>query len=333
MFALAKEMIKQNKARVYSFVPSYDNMSAEIAVSMNVSETFRPRDNGFKKVYAFFRKVLLRPGSDVIIQHGLTYPSCILALLSTILRKKFVFMFASDVEVEGKFQANKKRCYLFPLLLRYSFLVSQNAWQYNYLKCQYKKDSFIYYNGLDFSSKKKKAKKSYILWVSRADVMKQPHLVINLAKDMPKTKFIMICPNIGYDNEYAELHAGAATLKNLTILEFVPFNAIQKYFDEAHLLINTSTYEGFPQTFVQAAYGETPIVSLNVDPDGFISGNACGVVCGNDYGVMKESINRLITDNHLYKTMRNNIKQYAATKHDIARNVACLIDYINCEDK
>jgi hypothetical protein len=61
--------------------------------------------------------------------------------------------------------------------------------------------------------------------------MKQPILVINLAKDMPKTKFIMICTNIGYDTmNYAELHAGAATLKNLTIIRICSIQRNPKVF-------------------------------------------------------------------------------------------------------
>ena len=43
---------------------------------------------------------------------------------------------------------------------------------------------------------------------------------------------------------------------------------------QAHVLVNTSLYEGFPNTFIQAWLRAVPTISLNVDPDGVIEGRA-----------------------------------------------------------
>ena len=44
-----------------------------------------------------------------------------------------------------------------------------------------------------------------------------------------------------------------AILSNLELYEDVPWNKIDTYFSNARVFVNTSTHEGFPNTFVQAA--------------------------------------------------------------------------------
>ena len=340
MFSIASELVKKNNIESISFVPAYRNMDPVMLKKLHVHYMYKRGDFIFKRVLYFFKTVIFQSGAEIIIQHGLTRPSCILAVLSAFTGRKFVFMFASDVEVQGRFQSSNRRCLLFPLLLRYAKLVTQNAYQQKYIAEKYGIESFIYYSGFDFSHVEETPKKPYVLWVSRADKMKQPGLFVSLARDIPGYNFIMICPNIGRDKEYEELKHDISLLDNIEIIEFVPFNDIQKYFNEACLFVNTSTYEGFPQTFVQAVIGATPVLSLNVDPDGFISKHNCGVVCNNDYNLLKQSIIDLTRDTERYNTLKENIKNYGAKYHKVSLNVEALYTYIcngtlngNCSSK
>jgi len=328
MFSIASELVKKNNIESISFVPAYRNMDSGILKKLHVHYMYKRGDFIFKRVLYFLKTVVFQSGVDIIIQHGLTRPSCILAVLFAFTGRKFVFIFASDVEVHGRFQSTNRRCFLFPLLLRYATLVTQNAYQQKYIAEKYGIESFIYYSGFDFSHVEETPKKPYVLWVSRADKMKQPGMFVSLARDLPEYKFIMICPNIGRDKEYEELKHDISLLDNIEIIEFVPFNDIQKYFNEACLFVNTSTYEGFPQTFVQAVIGATPVLSLNVDPDGFISKHNCGVVCNNDYNLLKQSIIDLTSDTESYNTLKDNIKNYGAKYHKVSLNVEALYTYI-----
>jgi hypothetical protein len=58
---------------------------------------------------------------------------------------------------------------------------------------------------------------------------------------------------------------------------------MQRWFDEATVFVNTSDYEGFPNTFVQAATGGCGILSLRVNPDGFLDRFGCGASAGGDW--------------------------------------------------
>ena len=69
---------------------------------------------------------------------------------------------------------------------------------------------------------------------------------------------------------------------NVRIVEQVPFGDSDGLFREAYALVNTSVFEGFPNTFLQAGKYGVPVLSLQVDPDGFLAASGCGAVAGGD---------------------------------------------------
>ena len=66
---------------------------------------------------------------------------------------------------------------------------------------------------------------------------------------------------------------------NVRLLEKIPFSESDKLFEGALVLLNTSEFEGFPNTFLQAGKYGVPVLSLSVDPDEFITQTGCGLVC------------------------------------------------------
>lgn len=68
----------------------------------------------------------------------------------------------------------------------------------------------------------------------------------------------------------------AEKVPNLEIKGYLPFNEANKEFRKAKLFVNTSNYEGFPNTFLPAwSYG-TPVISF-VDPDNLMKENRLGM--------------------------------------------------------
>jgi len=160
-----------------------------------------------------------------------------------------------------------------------------------------------------------------ILWVGRSDKIKRPELFIDLAERMPAEKFIMICQRATGDNEYATLTARARQVKNLEFIERVSFAEIDAFFQHARVFVKTSDTEGFPNTFIQACKYAVPIISLNVNPDGFLERHNCGKACGGDLAKCADALQYMLTGNR-YGELGKNARAYAEANHDITKIAA-----------
>jgi glycosyltransferase involved in cell wall biosynthesis len=109
-----------------------------------------------------------------------------------------------------------------------------------------------------------------VLWVSSMQKLKRPELFLELAKAIPSVRFQMIGGSGGSKNFYEQIEETASKMPNLDFVGFVPYHKIDQYFDKAAIFVNTSVFEGFPNTFLQAWGRYAPVVSLNVDPDEII---------------------------------------------------------------
>lgn len=119
-----------------------------------------------------------------------------------------------------------------------------------------------------------------LLWVSRCQELKRPHLFLDLAEAIPEARCLMICPA---ENRklWDSVAARASGIPNLEFIEKVPYHEIQRYYDEARIFVNTSTFEGFPNSFIQSGLGKAALLSMVVDPDGMIGIFGSGMFTGD----------------------------------------------------
>jgi glycosyltransferase involved in cell wall biosynthesis len=158
------------------------------------------------------------------------------------------------------------------------------------------------------------------LWVGRSAPIKRPKLFIDLAEKIPDEKFVMICQRATGDKNYEHLLARAKEVCNLEFIERVGFDEIHGYFQRAKVLVNTSEAEGFPNTFIHACQHATPILSLNVNPDGFLEQYNCGICCDDRFECLVDSLNSILAENR-YVELGKNARRYVEQNHDIKRTV------------
>ncbi len=89
-----------------------------------------------------------------------------------------------------------------------------------------------------------------------------------------------------------------ASLPNLTHLGQLNQDEVNKQLSGAYAFVNTSVYEGFPNTFIQAWLREVPVISLAVNPDDILDRAAVGIHARTEQGLM-EAVRRLVEDRAL----------------------------------
>ncbi len=239
--------------------------------------------------------------------------------------KKYVFLAGSDMDCYPEFKAepDKLDIYSVPYALKTYALenakahIMQNERQIKMLKQGFGLNGVVIRNPIDINPDypRPNIPKS-ILWVGKSDErVKKPSLVFELARRLPHLPFVIIL-NKGLPDTHEICLKEAKTLPNVTLVERVSFDEIERYYAAARLFVNTSTFEGFPNTFLQAGKYGVPIIATEVDPGGMLSQHGCGITCGGDFENFVESVRRLMSDDALYTQMSTSALHYVRANHD-----------------
>ena len=73
--------------------------------------------------------------------------------------------------------------------------------------------------------------------------------------------------------------------------------------------------------FIQAAKNQTPIISLNVNPDNFLNLYECGFYCNDNLNELIQNLKILLEDQELYNRYAHNCFEYVKRNHDIQQVV------------
>lgn len=158
-----------------------------------------------------------------------------------------------------------------------------------------------------------------VLWIANLKKIKRPQLFIQLAKDLScidNTEFIMMGKIQGNEKWIRELHEMISQTQNLTYLGEIPQSEVNLWLSTSHILVNTSVFEGFSNTFIQAWMREVPVVSLDVNPDNLLDGTRLGF-CSRSYKQLVEDLKTLIHDKELRMSLAQQSKDYAFANHSL----------------
>lgn len=143
-----------------------------------------------------------------------------------------------------------------------------------------------------------------VVWIANLKRLKQPEVFLRLAdalQDIGDVRFVMIgavSVRAGESAWHDSLIRRIAAAPNVDYRGELSQENVNAELAKAHVLVNTSLYEGFSNTFIQAWMREVPVVSLNVNPDGIFDGDTCGFHAGNEQR-LAAIVRRLVTDSRL----------------------------------
>ena len=298
------------------------------ASKINLLSKIRYLWNAFKK-----------SDSDIYFHYGDS--AGILSIFAYIMGKRSVYKIASDVLLDrsliisdikefksSKFNSRAVGNWIDIKLS--SAICLQNQYQSKMLKKGYNKNGKIIKNHIEIKDVNldKKSKIPIILWVGSMAEVKQPWMVVELAKMMPSVKFQMIGGYQGDPALYNYIKRQSKELKNFEFLGVVPFEEIDYYFNKAWILINTSMFEGFPNSFLQAWMNYMPVVSVNANPDDVITDYKLGF-CSGSLKRLKEDLSILLNNNDLINEIGMNGRKYVENNHDIKNVLPRYIQLFN----
>jgi len=260
---------------------------------------------------------------DIFIQRSASAGTGLICFMAHLLKKKFVYMTAHEIDCNGEFEAQNRgpKGKFFQYGIRHADLVvTQSAEHRRMIRAHHGRESVVIKSMYKIppESDLQDVDKDIILWVGRVEDWKQPEVFIELASHFPKEKFVMVAPASNNQPTYYEkVKRWLESAPNVEHIHYVPFSEIDGYFRRAKVYILTSRYEGFPNTFVQAAKNKTPILSLSVNPDGMLERYGCGLFADHDPGQMKGQLEMLLKNPDLRKAYGEKGFRYAKQHHDI----------------
>lgn len=168
-----------------------------------------------------------------------------------------------------------------------------------------------------------------ILWVGNLKRLKNPAAFLRLAHSFETradVEFVMIGAP-GDDPRWTDaLIASIAAHRNVRYLGALPQADVNERLSRAYALVNTSDYEGFPNTFVQAWLRGVPVLSLHADPDELLSNGTCGLLSGTEERLLAD-LRQLLDTPDLAARLGRTAREYARRAHsmDNADRIARLL--------
>ncbi len=244
---------------------------------------------------------------------------------------KVIMQGASDVNfVPGKASVgnNINRWMYEAALRKIDFIICQNEYQSTTLKNNFGRSSLIIPNiwGRMPMSAKTDLSCAEVVWIGNFRSLKRPEWLIEVSRRLPNVKFAMAGgPTV--PDYYSKIEKEAATIPNLDFLGLISIEESNALISRAKVLVCTSEYEGFPNTFLQAWSKGVPVVST-VDPNHVIDTYNLGFVIDSP-ATLSNAISRLLNDSELYHSKQRAISDYFVSHHSSKKCFDDLIEYIS----
>ncbi len=213
----------------------------------------------------------------------------LLALITKTVRKKFILRISNDYLVDHRYmdQTDSFRKFFYSIAFRLSdYILCQNDYQLKQVSKIYPDKCFLLKN--PFIGEIQKSfiplnKRLYIAWIGIIQHQKNIPFLYDIASEMTEVNF-KISGNISSKLSDSELKALdlLKKLPNVELLGFINADEVIELLKSATFLLNTSHYEGFSNTFLEAFSVGTPVLTLeHNDPGGIIADKKLGFIFQN----------------------------------------------------
>lgn len=310
----------------------YGQPDRALVDGITVHKTYRP-DAGMPLLRFVYPRLtstwraLRRVDADIYYQRSSAMLTGVVAAFCRHAGKKSVYAGASDVDfIPGMQQIRFARDrWLFEYgLRRVDAVVVQNASQQENCLKHYGRQSNLIPSCYHQLPGRPAHAGSEILWVGTIRDYKRPEVFLRLAAMLPNYHFKMI-GGVGDSDAasrsyYGEIERRARALPNVEFVGFLPLSKVELHFDRARVFVNTSAYEGFPNTFLQAWSRGVPTVAF-VDTGSREAGAPVYCVVGDEAAALSQ-VQQLMTDDAAWRQISSRCRRHFEAMHSPAGTLA-----------
>jgi glycosyltransferase involved in cell wall biosynthesis len=178
-----------------------------------------------------------------------------------------------------------------------------------------------------------------VVWIANFKPLKRPELFFEIAaflQDLPEVEFLMIGEPYSSQRLQSYIERAVQRCSNVKYMGAMLQKDVNELLDRSHLLVNTSEWEGFSNTFIQAWMRSIPVLTLGVNPDRLFEYTYLGR-CHDSTREVANSIRELASNSGILEDMGMKSRKFAVEQFSM-RNAADLARLIvdtamnKCED-
>lgn len=213
-----------------------------------------------------------------------------------------------------------------------TFIVVQNNWQKIQLKNIYNRDCIYLKQAAPINNLPlnfiKKNNVLNIIWVANMKPLKRPDLFVQLANSFIEVDDICFTMIGRLDQNYLSLiNEQEKNNPNFKYLGELNNEKVNNLLLNTDILVNTSDFEGFSNTFIQAWYRKNIVISLNSNPDDILNKFEVGFLCTNIDDV-KEKIYFLRKNKRILSDMQEKAYEYSIKEHSLEYNLQVIYNLL-----
>ncbi len=281
------------------------------------------------------RNAVKRAGADVYNQRSTAFFTGQLAHFASEIGAAFTFSLGADYNCYPDGRGAIR--WPMPVLYRYGIraaaaVISQTEAQQRLMRENFGRETALIRNGIEIPHAPgapapgdhpepapdagRRAGDIGYLWVGRFQTIKRPDLLLECARALPAERFTVIGGYAGDERFARETTEALRRLPNVEHVPFVPPREMDEYYRGARALLNTSDFEGFPNTYLHAWAHGVPVITIGVDPDRIIVTHGIGIVAGT-FESFVEALRTFRPDAETRAAFSARSLAYVRANHDI----------------
>ncbi|CAM3509842.1 glycosyltransferase family 4 protein [Pontibacter korlensis] len=274
----------------------------------------------YRLPYIYNKIKLTKP--DYLYQGIPGWTSFFIGMICHQLNIKYVLRISNDFLLDDRILLNYSKAHRFfqKLGLKLSYcILCQNEYQLGVIQKELPHKKTIKLANPIFlkatEAPVEPEKRNYIAWLGLYQYQKNLKLLYEIATSLPNEQFFVAGKESSKCDDETKLYLRKLEkLQNVKFVGFLSREQVLPFLSKAKFLLNTSHYEGFSNTFLEAMSTGTPILSSHkVNPDSIISKYKLGLVY-EDAESLQNQLSKITPDT--YKEMSSNVLAYVKENHE-----------------